>query len=297
MKELEKYLRSRNPQEREYCLYWLSAFGIQSVVSLRPSEDLIPIISRHIEGIVDIHRTRKELREYYNNVHRREADSHIHREEEADKVSVRIMEVLLSDEFDLTFEYFSKVHHHMFHGIYNHSGELRDKPLSKKEWVLGNTNVLYPSTDQLREKLDYLFAKERCTNYSSLSERHKIRHYSEFISRLFMANAFQFANSRAVFVFALKYLLTLGYQIKNDTFYKEAWYFRNAIIRACYTNMHQGIYPTTEYMEMFNVVIQLVLAKEIPVFFIIIAIYYLLSMAWRPFKKNQALGLVAFLSV
>lgn len=251
MKELEKYLRSRNPQEREYCLYWLSAFGIQSVVSLRPSEDLIPIISRHIEGIVDIHRTRTELREYYNNVHRREADSHIHREEEADKVSVRIMEVLLSDEFDLTFEYFSKVHHHMFHGIYHHSGELRDKPLSKKEWVLGNTNVLYPSTDQLREKLDYLFAKERCTNYSSLSERHKIRHYSEFISRLFMANAFQFANSRAVFVFALKYLLTLGYQIKNDTFYKEAWYFRNAIIRACYTNMHQGIYPTTEYMEMF----------------------------------------------
>ena len=49
----------------------------------------------------------------------------------------------------------------------------------------------------------------------------------------------------------MKYLMSLGYEIQNDTFFREAWYFRNAIIRACYTNMHQGIYPTTEYMEMF----------------------------------------------
>ena len=251
MQNLEKYLRSKNPKEREYCLYWLTAFGIQSVVNLKPSENLFPIIIRHIEGTVDIHRTRIELREFYNEWHRRHDDHHTHHEEEADKVSVRIMEVLLDDEFNLSFEYFSKVHHHMFHGIYHHSGELREKPLSKKEWVLGNTAVLYPSTQNLREKIDYLFAKERSTDYSALSERHKIRHFCEFISRLFMANSFQFANSRAVFVFAVKYLLTLGFRIQNDTFYREAWYFRNAIIRACYTNMHQGIYPTTEYMEMF----------------------------------------------
>lgn len=251
MEELFKYLRSRNKTERDYSLLWLTSFGIQSVVNLKPSDNLFPIIKRHIEGTVDIHRTRTELREFYHEQHRQSGNSHIHREEEADKVAVRIMEVLLDEDFDLTFEYFSKVHNHMFHGIYHHSGELRDKPLSKKEWVLGNTTILYPSTDHLRERIDYLFAKERCTDYKALSNRHKIRHFSEFISRLFIANPFQFANSRAVFVFAVKYLMAMGFQMQNDTFFREAWYFRNAIIRASYTNMHQGIYPTTEYMEMF----------------------------------------------
>jgi hypothetical protein len=43
----------------------------------------------------------------------------------------------------------------------------------------------------------------------------------------------------------------MGYHLQNDTFAKEAWYFRNAILRASYANMHQGIFPTTQYMVMF----------------------------------------------
>ena len=251
MSKLDKYINSRNAQERKNAIYWLTTFGIQSVVDLHPTEDLYPIISRQIEGIVDIHQTRKEVREFYKRYHQDTGDSHVHRTEEADKVSVRIMEVLLDSPFDLSFESFSGYHHHMFHGIYHHSGELREKPFSKKEWVLGNSTVLYPRTDHLRDRLDYLFAMERETDTSKMLGVYRLRHQCEFIAKLFLMSPFQYANSRVSFVYALKYMLSQGYELRNDTFYREAWYFRNAIIRAFYTNMYQGIYPTTEYMEMF----------------------------------------------
>ena len=251
MLSIEKYLSSRNRQEREYCCLWLTAFGIQSVVGLKPSEDLMPIISRHIKGETNIHHTREEVHDFYHAYHRETGDHNMHRNEEADKVSVRIVETLLSDDFELSLRNFAQTHHHLFHGIYHNSGELREKPFSKKEWVLGDTTILYPRPDNLEAQLLYLFETERCFDYSHLSDKHKLQHYSQFIASLMMLNAFHHANSRAVFVYALKYLFSRGYHLQNGTFYKEAWYFRNAIIRACYTNMHQGIYPTTQYMEMF----------------------------------------------
>ena len=251
MSKLDSYYHSRNDQERYNSILWLTTFGIQSVVDLRPSDDLFPIISRHIEGIVDIEQTRKELREFYKRYHQSTGDDRVHRSEESDKVSVRIMEILLNSPFDLSFETFSNYHHHMFHGIYHHSGELREKPFSKKEWVLGNSTILYPRTEHLRDRLDYLFALERETDTSKLLGVYKLRHHCEFIANLFLMSPFQYANSRVSFVYALKYMMAQGYKLRNDTFYREAWYFRNAIIRAFYTNMYQGIYPTTEYMEMF----------------------------------------------
>lgn len=251
MYEIEKFLSSRNPQEREYALYWLTSFGIQSVVDLKPTDDLMPIISRHIKGEIDIRRTRQEVHNFYHELHQSSHDHQMHRGEEADKVAVRIVEILLSDDFELSVDGYCKTHHHLFHGIYHHSGEFREKPFSKKEWVLGNTTILYPKAEVVPDQIRYIFDAECAIDYAKLSPRHQIRHYCRFIAKLLMLNAFHYANSRAVFVYALSYLLSRGYHLQNDTFYREAWYFRNAIIRACYTNMHQGIYPTTEYMEMF----------------------------------------------
>jgi fido (protein-threonine AMPylation protein) len=251
MLKIEKYLLNGNRQERENCCFWLTSFGIQSVVGLKPSEDLDSIITRHIEGKTDIHSIRQEVHDFYHEYHHRTGDHNMHRNEEADKVSVRTVECLLADDFELSLKNFSQTHHHLFHGIYHHSGELREKPFSKKEWVLGDTTILYPKPDNLEERLLYLFDTERCMDYSKLSSSYRLGRYSHFIANLMMLNAFHHCNSRAVFVYALKYLLSRGYHLQNDTFYREAWYFRNAIIRACYTNMHQGVYPTTKYMEMF----------------------------------------------
>ena len=250
MERIKTYLTSRDTEEREYAILWLTAFGIQSVVNLKPSENIFPIITRHIEGTTDISRTRSELREFYHLQHQNNGGER-HREEEADKVAVRIVEYLLTGDFELSTEGFCRAHRHMFKGLYHNSGEFRQSVSSKKEWVLGNTAVTYPHYNEIRSRLDYLFDLERNINISSISDYHKIRHLSEFIAKLFVTNAFQYANSRVAFVYTLKYMLSLGYKLRNETFFREAWYFRNAIIRASYTNMHQGIYPTTEYMEMF----------------------------------------------
>ena len=46
-------------------------------------------------------------------------------------------------------------------------------------------------------------------------------------------------------------LRTLGFSATNDIFAENAWYFRNALVRANYTNLQKGIHETTEYLEVF----------------------------------------------
>lgn len=49
----------------------------------------------------------------------------------------------------------------------------------------------------------------------------------------------------------IKYLRTLGFNVVNDVFAENSWYFRNALVRANYTDLTKGITETTEYLEQF----------------------------------------------
>ncbi len=49
----------------------------------------------------------------------------------------------------------------------------------------------------------------------------------------------------------IKYLRTLGFDAANDIFAEHAWYFRNALVRANYTDLKNGVHETTEYLELF----------------------------------------------
>ena len=49
----------------------------------------------------------------------------------------------------------------------------------------------------------------------------------------------------------IKYLRTLGFDATNDNFAEHAWYFRNALVRANYTDLKNGVHETTEYLELF----------------------------------------------
>ena len=63
-------------------------------------------------------------------------------------------------------------------------------------------------------------------------------------------HAFGEGNTRTTAVFTIKYLRTFGFDINNDAFAKQSWYFRNALVRANYNNLSKGIYATTEYIEV-----------------------------------------------
>ena len=43
----------------------------------------------------------------------------------------------------------------------------------------------------------------------------------------------------------------MGFPVTNDIFAENAWYFRNALVRANYTDWTKVIRATTEYLELF----------------------------------------------
>ena len=49
----------------------------------------------------------------------------------------------------------------------------------------------------------------------------------------------------------IKYLKTLGFKVTNDPFANNSWYFRNALVRANYSNLQEGITETTIFLERF----------------------------------------------
>ena len=72
-----------------------------------------------------------------------------------------------------------------------------------------------------------------------------------FISRLWQIHVFGDGNTRTTAVFFIKYLRTLGFDVTNDIFAENAWYFRNSLVRANYNDLKNGIHETTEFLEMF----------------------------------------------
>ena len=78
-----------------------------------------------------------------------------------------------------------------------------------------------------------------------------IHHLAVFTSRLWQIHIFGEGNTRTTAVFFIKYLRTLGFSAVNNIFAENAWYFRNALVRANYTNLQMGVYETTEYLEAF----------------------------------------------
>ena len=54
---------------------------------------------------------------------------------------------------------------------------------------------------------------------------------------------------RTTAVFFIKYLRTLGFSATNDIFADHAWYFRNALVRANYTNLQKNIHETTVHIH------------------------------------------------
>ena len=136
-------------------------------------------------------------------------------------------------------------------GIYKHAGRIRDYNITKKEWVLDGATVIYGSASELRATLEYDFSQEKNFSYKYLSMDEIIHHLAVFISNLWQIHIFGEGNTRTTAVFFIKYLRILGFSATNDIFAENAWYFRNALVRANYTNLQKGIHETTEYLEVF----------------------------------------------
>ena len=244
----KEYIRQSEPSKRDKGYAWHTAIGLQAVDGLKPSKYLIDTAIKNIEGDISIDEAQELLNTYYEENPKADTDD---RTEEADKVAVRIAKILSEKAFSFTPNEYISIHKKLFAGIYGHAGKLRDYNITKKEWVLNGATVLYGSASELRATLDYDFAEEKKFSYKNLSMEDIIHHLAIFVSRLWQIHVFGEGNTRTTAVFFIKYLRTLGFDVTNDIFAENAWYFRNALVRANYNDLKNGVHETTEYLELF----------------------------------------------
>ena len=246
--QFTEYIRESESDKRNKGYAWHTAIGLQAVDGLKTSEYLLHTAVRNIEGEISFEEANALLQSYYEENPARDAED---RTEEADKVSARIAVLLSEKAFSFTPNEYISIHRKLFTGIYSHAGRIRDYNITKKEWVLDGATVLYGSATELRATLDYDFSEEKKFSYKSLSMDEIIHHLAVFISRLWQIHVFGEGNTRTTAVFFIKYLRTLGFDVTNDIFAENAWYFRNSLVRANYNDIKNGIHETTEFLELF----------------------------------------------
>jgi hypothetical protein len=245
----EQYLKDVEGDKSDKTYLWSTAIGLQDVDGLRPSKYLIDTAIENIEGKITIKQAQELIDSYYKEKDNRSSD--MERTEEADKVSSRIAQILSEKAFSFTPNEYISIHRKLFQGIYIHAGKIRDYNITKKEWVLDGATVIYGSASELGATLEYDFNREREFSYKNLSMDDIIKHLALFISRLWQIHIFGEGNTRTTAVFFIKYLRTLGFSESNDIFAQNSLYFRNALVRANYSDLKRGIYETTEYLELF----------------------------------------------
>lgn len=247
---LEEYIRQGEPQLRERGETWKVAIGLQQVDGLTPSGYLLDTAKRHIEGDISIGEAKMLIDSYYKSAAgRKEVEND--RTEEADKVSARITEILAEKTFSFTPAQLTSIHRRLFEGIYKQAGRIRDYNITKNEWVLGGKTVYYASADTISETLDYDMGQERAFDYANLNVDDAISHLARFCANIWQIHPFCEGNTRTTAVFMIKYLRTLGFNVVNDVFADNSWYFRNALVRANYSDLTQGITETTIYLVNF----------------------------------------------
>ena len=244
----KEYIKQSEPNKRDKGYAWHTAIGLQAVDGLKPSKYLIDTAIKNIEGDISIDEAQELLNSYYEE-NPKAADKD--RTEEADKVAVRIAKLLSEKAFSFTPNEYISIHKKLFTGIYSHAGKIRDYNITKKEWVLDGAAVLYGSASELCATLNYDLSEEKQFSYKDLTMDEIIHHLAVFVSRLWQIHIFGEGNTRTTAVFFIKYLQTLGFDATNDIFAENAWYFRNALVRANYNDLKNNVHETTEYLELF----------------------------------------------
>ena len=216
--ELSEYIKQGEPNRVEKTKTWETAIGLQDVDGLQPSKYLIKTAKEHIEGAIDIEEVKTRIDKYYEVQGSRK--NFEKENEEADKVAVRIAEILSEKAFNFS------------------------------PTELLNT-VIYAPFDTIKETLEYDFEQEKNFSYKGLSLDESIKHLCNFTSNIWQVHPFCEGNTRTTAVFLIKYLRTFGFSINDEVFTENSWYFRNSLVRANYKNFEKNVFEDTSFLEKF----------------------------------------------
>lgn len=247
--DFDEYIRQGEPEAAISAEQWKTAMGLQAVDGMKPSQYLVDVARRNIEGDITMDEVQELLHSYYASATNR--DKIEENDEEADKASANIKRILSTNTLAFNTNGYIATHRRIFEGVFKHAGQLRQYDISKKEWVLHGDTVNYLNWEDLRRALDYDIQQEKDFSYKGLSDDEKIKHICRFTSGLWQIHPFCEGNTRATAVFLIQYLRSIGYTVTNDMFAEHSWYFRNALVRANYKNLAQGIDYELVYLERF----------------------------------------------
>jgi len=223
-----------------------TGIGLQDVDNLKNSSYFLNETNRYIKGEISLEELDLIISSYYKS----KPDDE-NRTEEADKIAIRIAKIIYEDSFTFTIGQLLTIHKILFDGLLDHPGEMRKYNFSKKEWVLDGDTVTYGDYRELEMTLQYDFELEKKFSYKGLSIEEVINHLAIFISNLWQIHVFEEGNTRTISVFFIKYLRSLGFDVTNDTFAKNSWYFRNSLVRANYNNVLKGIFEDRSFLILF----------------------------------------------
>ena len=247
--ELEEYIKQGEPDQIEKSEAWQAAIGLQAVDGLKTSAYLLDTAKEHIEGKISIDEAQKRIQSYYEQrTDRMEIENDTR---EADIVSARIAKLLGEKAFQFSPAEWLTIHRRLFEGVFTHAGQIRQYNITKKEWVLKGDTVTYAAWNSIKDTLDYDFATEKQFSYEGLSVERCVKHLAKFASDIWQIHPFCEGNTRATAVFMIKYMKTFGFKVNNDVFEKNSWYFRNALVRANYNDLQNGVHATTKFLELF----------------------------------------------
>ena len=248
--ELSEYIKQGEPTQVEKTKAWETAIGLQEVDGLKPSNYLVETAKEHIEGKIDLEEVKERINNYYKVLDNRKSEEK-ENSEEADKVSVRITEILSDKSFNFNPTELISIHKRLFTGVYEHAGIVRNYNFTKDEWVLNEDTVTYSSFENIMPALEYDFEQERNFSYKDLSFDESIKHLCRFTSNIWQVHPFCEGNTRTTAVFIIKYLRTFGFNINDEVFANNSWYFRNSLVRANYKNFEKNIFEDISYLEKF----------------------------------------------
>ena len=227
---------------------WKTAVGLQAVDGLQPSDYLYSLAGKHIEGQIGITEVQELLDTYYQQKESRDAGRNT---DEADKVAANIVQVLADNHFSLCADEYRSIHESLFYNVFSHAGMYRLKNIAKKEWVLKQASVEYGDYRSIEYDLKKAIQKEADFDYSNLHNTDKIRHFADFIANIWQIHPFFEGNTRTTAVFAIKYLKEKEFDVDNEIFRKHSFFFRNALVRACYENPAENISKDSSYLYQF----------------------------------------------
>ncbi len=244
----DRYYEAVEPGMRERAQAWVTAIGLQDVDGLKPSKYLLATAKRHIEGEISQEDVRRLVDEYYETKLGHDEPEDV---EEADKVSARMVAIINTPGFRLSPVYYLGLHKQIFDGVFPHAGKIREVELTKREWVLNGDTVEYELSCMIEKSLAYDFGNEKQFKYKGLSEDAFVEHFASFISGIWQIHPFREGNTRTVALFAIKYLKSMRHDETNDLFAEKSWYFRNALVRANYSNVKLNVDKTQLPLEEF----------------------------------------------